>query len=182
MGASLRGLGPFAVAQGFHRTASRSSASAALVLSGCRRRPTVAMSTPVESLALKIGTALPQTGNLAFLGPPEEAGVAYALSQINEATADTGLDARGRLRRLGRHRQQGLRDRDPPPPRRGRLRHHRCCVVGYVAAVHRPGRRRRRHPVLAGQHLGRLHARTTTTDCTSVPPRRTCSRVRCSAT
>jgi branched-chain amino acid transport system substrate-binding protein len=66
--------------------------SAALVLSGC--------STPStggdggggkQDLALKIGTALPQTGNLAFLGPPEEAGVAYATSQINEATADTGL-------------------------------------------------------------------------------------------
>ncbi len=66
-------------------------ASAALVLSGC--------STPgdngggeVEDLSLKIGTALPQTGNLAFLGPPEEAGVAYAAAQINEATADTGLE------------------------------------------------------------------------------------------
>ncbi|MDR7112984.1 MULTISPECIES: ABC transporter substrate-binding protein [Microbacterium] len=46
---------------------------------------------PVEELSLKIGTALPQTGNLAFLGPPEEAGVAYAVSQINEASADTGL-------------------------------------------------------------------------------------------
>jgi branched-chain amino acid transport system substrate-binding protein len=46
---------------------------------------------PGEDLALKIGTALPQTGNLAFLGPPEEAGVAYAASQINDATADTGL-------------------------------------------------------------------------------------------
>ncbi|KQP69487.1 amino acid ABC transporter substrate-binding protein [Microbacterium sp. Leaf288] len=47
---------------------------------------------PVEELSLKIGTALPQTGNLAFLGPPEEAGVAYAVSQINEASADTGLN------------------------------------------------------------------------------------------
>jgi branched-chain amino acid transport system substrate-binding protein len=46
---------------------------------------------PVDDLSLSIGTALPQTGNLAFLGPPEEAGVAYATSQINEATADTGL-------------------------------------------------------------------------------------------
>lgn len=47
---------------------------------------------PVDELSLKLGTALPQTGNLAFLGPPEEAGVAYAMSQINDATADTGLD------------------------------------------------------------------------------------------
>lgn len=44
-----------------------------------------------EEMTLTIGTALPQTGNLAFLGPPEEAGVAYATAQINEATADTGL-------------------------------------------------------------------------------------------
>jgi branched-chain amino acid transport system substrate-binding protein len=65
-------------------------ASVALVLSGC--------STPgggdgggKKDLALKIGTALPQTGNLAFLGPPEEAGVAYAASLINDAKADTGL-------------------------------------------------------------------------------------------
>ena len=66
-------------------------------------------------------------------------------------------DPRRRLRRLGRHRQQGLRDRDPPPPGRRRLRDHRRRVLGHVAAVHRPGRRRRRHPVLAGQHLRRVH-------------------------
>lgn len=33
----------------------------------------------------KIGTMLPQTGNLAFLGPPEFAGVDLAVKQINEA-------------------------------------------------------------------------------------------------
>jgi branched-chain amino acid transport system substrate-binding protein len=36
-------------------------------------------------LTLKIGTALPQTGSLAFLGPPEEAGVALAIKDVNEA-------------------------------------------------------------------------------------------------
>ncbi|THG29758.1 ABC transporter substrate-binding protein [Naasia lichenicola] len=46
---------------------------------------------PTDDLTLKIGTALPQTGNLAYLGPPEEAGVQYAISEINAATADTGL-------------------------------------------------------------------------------------------
>jgi branched-chain amino acid transport system substrate-binding protein len=35
--------------------------------------------------ALKIGTVLPQTGSLAFLGPPEFAGVNLAAQQINEA-------------------------------------------------------------------------------------------------
>ncbi|TQO20459.1 amino acid/amide ABC transporter substrate-binding protein (HAAT family) [Rhodoglobus vestalii] len=38
-------------------------------------------------LALKLGTALPVTGNLAFLGPPEIAGTEYAASDINAADA-----------------------------------------------------------------------------------------------
>lgn len=49
---------------------------------------------PVEAgerdLTLKIGTILPQSGTLAFLGPPEEAGVALAAQDINEA--DLGLN------------------------------------------------------------------------------------------
>ena len=65
--------------------------SAALVLSGCSTPSTGGDGGGKEDIALKIGTALPQTGNLAFLGPPEEAGVAYATSLINDATADTGL-------------------------------------------------------------------------------------------
>ena len=90
-------------------TASRSRVRAALggiaiagvsvlVLAGCtggggdEGGDASASAGPVEDLALTIGTALPQTGNLAFLGPPEEAGVAYAASQIEEAAADTGLD------------------------------------------------------------------------------------------
>ena len=67
----------------------------ALVLAGCAGSGGDTASSggakPGNDLALKIGTALPQTGNLAFLGPPEEAGVAYAASQINEISADTGL-------------------------------------------------------------------------------------------
>ena len=67
----------------------------ALVLAGCAGSGGDTASSggakPGDDLALKIGTALPQTGNLAFLGPPEEAGVAYAASQINEISADTGL-------------------------------------------------------------------------------------------
>jgi len=70
--------------------------ASALVLAGCSGGGTGGEPSesagPAEELSLKIGTALPQTGNLAFLGPPEEAGVAYAASQINAATADTGLD------------------------------------------------------------------------------------------
>jgi len=36
-------------------------------------------------LSLKIGTILPQTGTLAFLGPPEEAGVGLAAQDVNDA-------------------------------------------------------------------------------------------------
>ena len=49
---------------------------------------------PVEAgerdLTLKIGTILPQSGTLAFLGPPEEAGVELAAQEINEA--DLGIN------------------------------------------------------------------------------------------
>lgn len=39
---------------------------------------------------LKIGTILPQTGNLAFLGPPEFAGVDLAVKEINDADGVLG--------------------------------------------------------------------------------------------
>ena len=68
-------------------------AASALVLSGCaaaeetEEAVTSTEEAVVGDLTLKIGTALPQTGNLAFLGPPEEAGVALAIKDINEAAA-----------------------------------------------------------------------------------------------
>ncbi len=69
-------------------------ATTALVLSGCTT-PTDdggegGGGGPVDDLTLPIGTALPQTGNLAFLGPPEEAGVGLAASEINEIADETG--------------------------------------------------------------------------------------------
>jgi branched-chain amino acid transport system substrate-binding protein len=68
-------------------TAVATLAAAALVLSGCAA--TGDGGAAGGELTLKIGTALPQTGNLAFLGPPEEAGVALAIKDINEA--DKGI-------------------------------------------------------------------------------------------
>jgi len=56
----------------------------ALVLSGCAAGAGGG-GGPVGDLTLKIGTALPQTGSLAFLGPPEEAGVALAVKDVNDA-------------------------------------------------------------------------------------------------
>jgi ABC-type branched-subunit amino acid transport system substrate-binding protein len=46
-----------------------------------------------RDLTLKIGTILPQSGNLAFLGPPEEAGVALAVQDINEADLGITVEA-----------------------------------------------------------------------------------------
>ncbi|MBT2498709.1 ABC transporter substrate-binding protein [Agromyces sp. ISL-38] len=49
---------------------------------------------PIEAgerdLTLKVGTILPQSGTLAFLGPPEEAGVALGEQEVN--AADSGIN------------------------------------------------------------------------------------------
>jgi ABC-type branched-subunit amino acid transport system substrate-binding protein len=47
-----------------------------------------------EGDGLHIGTILPQTGNLAFLGPPEFAGVDVAAQEINEAGGIDGTCVR----------------------------------------------------------------------------------------
>jgi len=58
---------------------------------------------PVEAgdraLDLKIGTILPQSGGLAFLGPPEEAGVNLAVEEIK--AAGLGIDIEAILRDSG---------------------------------------------------------------------------------
>jgi branched-chain amino acid transport system substrate-binding protein len=70
--------------------------ASALVLTGCsspgggdggdNERPAG------EDLTLKVGTLLPQTGQLAFLGPPEEAGVGLAAKEINDADLGVQID------------------------------------------------------------------------------------------
>ncbi|MFB6609963.1 ABC transporter substrate-binding protein [Agromyces sp. NPDC056379] len=51
---------------------------------------------PIEAgeraLDLKIGTILPQSGTLAFLGPPEEAGVALGAEEVNDADSGMSLE------------------------------------------------------------------------------------------
>ncbi|MFB7894234.1 ABC transporter substrate-binding protein [Microbacterium sp. NPDC056044] len=64
--------------------------ASALVLAGCAGGGTgggdeTTPPTEERDLTLKIGTILPQTGSLAYLGPPEEAGVGLAAADINEA-------------------------------------------------------------------------------------------------
>src|SRR4051812_49190329 len=65
----------------------------ALVLAGCSggggSTETSAPPASDVDLTLKLGTILPQTGTLAFLGPPEEAGVGLAAEDIN--AADVGV-------------------------------------------------------------------------------------------
>ncbi|MFT4235530.1 MAG: ABC transporter substrate-binding protein [Microbacterium sp.] len=51
--------------------------------------PTYSDSPGSDDLTYNIGTALPQTGNLAFLGPPEIAATEYAAQVINDA--DKGI-------------------------------------------------------------------------------------------
>jgi branched-chain amino acid transport system substrate-binding protein len=58
---------------------------------------------PIEAgdrdLSLKIGTILPQSGALAFLGPPEEAGVKLAVQDVQDA--GLGIDIEAILRDSG---------------------------------------------------------------------------------
>jgi branched-chain amino acid transport system substrate-binding protein len=71
--------------------------ASALVLSGCAAPSTGGATTgPREPLTLKIGTILPQSGTLAFLGPPEEAGVALAVKDINDADLGITVDVQYR--------------------------------------------------------------------------------------
>jgi branched-chain amino acid transport system substrate-binding protein len=65
--------------------------ASALVLAGCASGGSGdegngdGSSQEARDLTLKIGTILPQTGSLAYLGPPEEAGVGLAVDDVNEA-------------------------------------------------------------------------------------------------
>jgi len=74
--------------------------ASALVLAGCAPAAETGETTgPREPLTLKIGTILPQSGTLAFLGPPEEAGVALAVQEINDA--DLGITVEAEYRDSG---------------------------------------------------------------------------------
>jgi branched-chain amino acid transport system substrate-binding protein len=76
-------------------------ASASLVLTACGSdttdEPTADETTSAApdkkgDGTLTLGTLLPQTGDLAFLGPPEFAGVDLAIQEINEAGGVNGKD------------------------------------------------------------------------------------------
>ena len=67
--------------------------TSALILGGCAATTEEEPAGPAEDLTLTIDTILPQSGALAFLGPPEEAGVALAVQEINEAGTSLTVDA-----------------------------------------------------------------------------------------
>jgi ABC-type branched-subunit amino acid transport system substrate-binding protein len=70
--------------------------ASALVVSGCSSTPsdesTGGGDKPAADLTLKLGSLLPQTGSLAFLGPPMESGVGLAVQEINDAKAGLTID------------------------------------------------------------------------------------------
>lgn len=66
--------------------------ASALVIAGCSSTPTAEEPTnggdkPAADLTLKLGSLLPSSGSLAFLGPPMYAGVGLATQEINDAAA-----------------------------------------------------------------------------------------------
>ncbi|HLP23670.1 MAG TPA: ABC transporter substrate-binding protein [Microbacteriaceae bacterium] len=79
-------------------------ASSALLLTACAGGSTSGGSAtagadgvqPIASgprdLTLKLGSLLPQTGSLAFLGPPEIAGVDLGVADVNDAAAGIKVD------------------------------------------------------------------------------------------
>ena len=122
---------------------------------------------------LTVGTLLPQTGDLAFLGPPEFAGVDAAVKDINAAG---GV--------LGKPVKQAKADSgDGTPDIAGQsvdklLNANADVIIGAAASSvlaerHRQDHRRRCRRVLAGQHLAGVRHLQTTRVSTSAPPRPT---------
>ncbi|WP_268748212.1 ABC transporter substrate-binding protein [Microbacterium sp. CH12i] len=70
--------------------------ASALVIAGCASTPTDTPSgdsaKPAGDLTLKMGSLLPQTGELSFLGPPMEAGSQLAVQEVNDADAGIQID------------------------------------------------------------------------------------------
>ena len=102
---------------------------------------------------LTIGTLLPQTGDLAFLGPPEFAGVQTAVDDINAAggvldkdVVQVKADSGDGTPDIAGAQTDKLLDAE-----RGRRR--RCRLFVGVAERDRQDHRCRRRPVLAREHL-----------------------------
>ncbi len=81
-----------------HLRAASLAAAAALLVAGCGSNDTSAGGASPSGTGgavnetLKLGYVLPETGDLAFLGPPQIQGMKYAISQINQAGGVLGND------------------------------------------------------------------------------------------
>ena len=111
---------------------------------------------------LVVGTLLPQTGDLAFLGPPEFAGVDAAVEDINAAGGVNGKHVTQAKADSGDGTPDIARPERGQAPERECRRHRRCRVVLGLAERHRQDHRCRRGRVLAGEHLAGASTPTTT--------------------
>ncbi len=91
---ALIGAGTLALAAcgGGSNTAAPAPSSAAPSSAPAPSGSSSAPATNAGDGTLTVGSLLPQTGNLAFLGPPEFAGVELAVKEINEAGGVLGKD------------------------------------------------------------------------------------------
>ena len=113
----------------------------ALVLTACSGRRSAGMTRPRDRVTpLIIGSLLPQTGSLAFLGPPEIAGVNLAIEEINEAGGVAGQDVKiEHADSSDADNAEVATQSVTGPHEQGRPGHHRCGLLG------RDAQRRRRH-------------------------------------
>lgn len=72
------------------------ASATAVIIAGCTSTPTDegdgGGNEPAADLTLKLGSLLPQTGSLSFLGPPMESGVGLAVKEVNDAAAGITID------------------------------------------------------------------------------------------
>ena len=81
-------------------TCTAAVAAAVMVLAGCGSSggsSTGSTDSKSESQAFYAAAMFPQTGSLAYLGPPEEAGFKLAIADINEAGGVNGADAQSSI-------------------------------------------------------------------------------------
>ena len=130
---------------------------------------------------LTVGSLLPQTGNLAFLGPPEFAGVELAIKEINEAGGVLGKEVEYIEGDSG-DTAAGRRQPDRRPPARGKV----DAIIGAASsgvtlAVIDKITSARRRAVSRPANTSPDFTTTPTRACTSAPRPPTCCRAACSA-
>ena len=106
---------------------------------------------------LKIGTLLPQTGSLAFLGPPEFAGVDLAIKDINDAGGVNGKQVEKVDSDSGDTSTDTASQSVDRLLSQQRRRHRRRRVLQRLAVGDRQDHEQRRAADLAREHLGRAH-------------------------